>query len=341
VIYIAGVSIYSTALVYFPARSGRRWVAAGLFAAAGWVGSAIGVSLAENLHRIPPWAVGIAAFIAIGALIGRHWTRRSGGSSTHPPVTTTAAVLVLCFFLPSRSEGAPLSTDVNVTQGREVYIGEGCMYCHSQYIRPATADVVMWGPEASLADRLKETPPLFSNRRQGPDLTNVGNRRTPEWNRLHLENPRQISPGSRMPSYAHLFAPGDLRGPALLAYLASLGGATWEKRVEAIQAWRPAPSALAGSPSEQSHLYGQLCAQCHGANGAGDGPLASRLNPRPANLHQAWARVNPADEVGSLARTIKFGALGTAMAGHEYLSDQEVLSLVAYVQRLHKVPSGQ
>lgn len=107
--------------------------------------------------------------------------------------------------------------------GRQVYIAEGCIHCHSQFIRPRSPDVDVWGPARDPEFSRQQHPALIGNRRQGPDLMNVGARRTREWQRLHLLDPRRVSPGSRMPSYAHLFAPGDLRGEALLDYLDSLG----------------------------------------------------------------------------------------------------------------------
>jgi cytochrome c oxidase cbb3-type subunit 2 len=111
-----------------------------------------------------------------------------------------------------------------IRRGREVYIAEGCIHCHSQYVRPGTPDEERWGPARPLPEIEKQRPPLFGNRRQGPDLQNVGTRRTIEWQRLHLQFPRMVTPGSRMPSYAHLFGPGPASaGEALLAYLASLG----------------------------------------------------------------------------------------------------------------------
>jgi cytochrome c oxidase cbb3-type subunit 2 len=107
--------------------------------------------------------------------------------------------------------------------GRRVYVAEGCIHCHSQYVRPGTADEERWGPAWPLAVALAQTPPLLGNRRQGPDLQNVGVRRTREWNRVHLMAPRTVFPGSRMPAYGHLFAGDAVRGEALLDYLMSLG----------------------------------------------------------------------------------------------------------------------
>jgi cbb3-type cytochrome oxidase cytochrome c subunit len=90
-------------------------------------------------------------------------------------------------------------------------------------VRPGARDEVRWGPARPLAEALAQNPPLLGNRRQGPDLQNVGQRRDRAWNRAHLVAPRALSPGSRMPAYGHLFAGDAARGEALLDYLASLG----------------------------------------------------------------------------------------------------------------------
>ena len=110
-----------------------------------------------------------------------------------------------------------------VALGRQVYISEGCMHCHSQYIRPDTRDEEPWGAARDPEFSRQQVPALIGNRRQGPDLMNVGQRRIRDWQRLHLRTPHLVSPHSRMPSYAHLFAEGDPRGEALLDYLDSLG----------------------------------------------------------------------------------------------------------------------
>ena len=240
------------------------------------------------------------------------------------------------------AEGAE-ATDVFIARGRAVYVAEGCIHCHSQFIRPGSVDVERWGPVRNLAEVLQASPPLFGNRRQGPDLANVGNRRTPEWNRLHLIAPRSVSPGSRMPTYAHLFRAGDDRGEALVAYLASLGGETFAERVDFIAAWQPSPASRAalahGDATHGRQLFAQLCVNCHGPSGHGDGPLASKLSLAPPNWPAGgWRRLAPgADDSATrleLARLIKFGAPGTPMAGHETLTDRELADLVAHVRTL-------
>ena len=109
-----------------------------------------------------------------------------------------------------------------VALGWQVYISEGCIHCHSQYVRPVGQDMALWGARTTVEQALSQEPVLVGNRRQGPDLANVGLRRNAGWNRLHLINPSAVVSGSRMPSYRHLFESGNERGEALLVYLSSL-----------------------------------------------------------------------------------------------------------------------
>ncbi len=128
------------------------------------------------------------------------------------PVTTGVAQWL--------NSAAPLH---DVALGRQVYVAEGCIHCHSQYVRPATTDDTWWGDPRDPGFSRGQTPALIGNRRQGPDLMNVGQCLPRDWQREHLRDPRRVAPASRMPSYAYLFATDDARGEALLDYLASLG----------------------------------------------------------------------------------------------------------------------
>lgn len=317
--YTAGVSLYSTVLVEYPARTGRRWIAAAVFAIAGWIGSAAGIGMAQDLARIPTGLVVAALAFVILAL---SWRRRY------------ATALALLLLLPAARE---LRGD-EISLGREVYIAEGCIHCHSQYIRPRSeADVQLWGPATPLQQALSAAPPLFGTRRQGPDLSHVGNRRSPEWNRLHLIAPQTVSPGSRMPSYKYLFSGDDGRGEALVAYLASLGAGSIDERRDQAARWSPKADAVI-APERAKELYAQSCAQCHGAEGRGNGPLAPKLIVRPPDWSQSeWRHVKVDAAVEhTLCRIIKFGLPGLAMAGHEYLPDNEIVGLARFVETLHK-----
>jgi hypothetical protein len=67
-VYAASVSVYSAMLVFYPARSGRIAVAAGVYAVAGWAGSALGIGVAEQAGRISAWWL-VATPLAVGCLL--------------------------------------------------------------------------------------------------------------------------------------------------------------------------------------------------------------------------------------------------------------------------------
>ena len=94
--------------------------------------------------------------------------------------------------------------------GRQVYIQNGCLYCHSQQIRDPsfTTDVDRgWGSRATVPeDYVYDRPHLLGTMRTGPDLINVG-QRLPDlgWHLIHLYDPRALVPWSIMPAYPFLF----------------------------------------------------------------------------------------------------------------------------------------
>lgn len=98
--------------------------------------------------------------------------------------------------------------------GREVYADLGCIYCHSQQVRPEGfgADIDRgWGNRRTvMRDYLHETRNLMGTMRTGSDLANIGARQpSRDWHNLHLYNPRITSPGSNMPPHPFLFETGD------------------------------------------------------------------------------------------------------------------------------------
>jgi len=66
VFYTAGVSVYCTALVFYPARSGRSWLANLLIATSRWFGSVIDICMAQSLHAVPLLVVLLTAMLAVG-----------------------------------------------------------------------------------------------------------------------------------------------------------------------------------------------------------------------------------------------------------------------------------
>jgi cytochrome c oxidase cbb3-type subunit I/II len=93
--------------------------------------------------------------------------------------------------------------------GRQVYIREGCWYCHSQFVRPVTGETRRWGPVSEAGESAFDVPHLFSTRRIGPDLTRVGLKFSDEWHLAHFWDPRMVVPDSIMPRFAGLFDTPD------------------------------------------------------------------------------------------------------------------------------------
>ncbi len=94
--------------------------------------------------------------------------------------------------------------------GREVYVANGCLYCHSQQVRPeyAGSDKEFgWGNRRTNPhDYLNDKVALMGTMRTGPDLSNIGVRQPSEnWHLLHLYNPQITSEGSVMAPYPFLF----------------------------------------------------------------------------------------------------------------------------------------
>ena len=167
---------------------------------------------------------------------------------------------------------APLTSEQEA--GREVYVSEGCSYCHTQQIRPLSTDTIFGRPSAP-SDFAYQTPELLGSERTGPDLTNIGVRQpSPDWQYMHLFEPRSVVPQSIMPAFPWLFrvldrAPAGetpvpvpkpfapergvviptARARALLAYLLSLKQPPLPEQAGVTGAATPAP-ATAPSPAQ-------------------------------------------------------------------------------------------
>ena len=100
-------------------------------------------------------------------------------------------------------------------EGRDIYLREGCYNCHSQMIRPLRAETERYGHYSLAGESVYDHPFQFGSKRTGPDLARVGGRYTDEWQRTHLNNPRDVVPESNMPTYGWLASEKvDERGTA-------------------------------------------------------------------------------------------------------------------------------
>ena len=89
-------------------------------------------------------------------------------------------------------------------EGRDLYIREGCVGCHSQMIRPFRAETERYGHYSVAGEFIYDRPFLWGSKRTGPDLHRVGGRYSDDWHRVHLTDPRDVVPESIMPSYPWL-----------------------------------------------------------------------------------------------------------------------------------------
>ncbi len=113
--------------------------------------------------------------------------------------------------------------------GRQVYIGEGCWHCHSQFVRPVSNESRRFGPvsRSEEYDNELQRPVMFGTRRVGPDLSREGGRRGNDWHAVHFHKPQVVSVDSPMPEYPWFFdgspdAP-NRRGFAIITYVQWLG----------------------------------------------------------------------------------------------------------------------
>lgn len=112
--------------------------------------------------------------------------------------------------------------------GRDLYAGQGCWHCHSQYVREVSNEEQRFGPPSVAQEYENELnqPHLWGTRRVGPDLSREHGVRTNDWHIAHFINPRNVISNSVMPAYDFWF---DERGVperdgfAIVTYVQWLG----------------------------------------------------------------------------------------------------------------------
>jgi cytochrome c oxidase cbb3-type subunit I/II len=88
--------------------------------------------------------------------------------------------------------------------GRDIYIREGCVGCHSQMIRPFRSETERYGEYSKAGEFVYDYPFLWGSKRTGPDLHRQGSKYPDAWHYNHMDDPRSTSPGSIMPRYSWL-----------------------------------------------------------------------------------------------------------------------------------------
>jgi cytochrome c oxidase cbb3-type subunit I/II len=123
--------------------------------------------------------------------------------------------------------------------GRDIYIREGCVSCHSQLVRPFRSEVERYDPlggeYSKSGEYVYDHPFLWGSKRTGPDLQRVGGKYSDSWHYNHMLAPDAVSTGSIMPAYPWLFEQSlDLgQTPAKIKALRKIG-VPYEEGYEAI-----------------------------------------------------------------------------------------------------------
>jgi cytochrome c oxidase cbb3-type subunit I/II len=89
-------------------------------------------------------------------------------------------------------------------EGRDIYIREGCLGCHSQMVRPFRSETERYGDYSKSGEFVYDRPFLWGSKRTGPDLHRLGGKYPDSWHYNHMLDPTSMSPGSIMPPYPWL-----------------------------------------------------------------------------------------------------------------------------------------
>jgi len=90
-------------------------------------------------------------------------------------------------------------------EGRDIYIREGCVSCHSQLVRPIRSETERYGEFSKSGEFVYDHPFLWGSKRTGPDLHREGGKYPNSWHYYHMREPSSMSPGSIMPGYDWLY----------------------------------------------------------------------------------------------------------------------------------------
>jgi cytochrome c oxidase cbb3-type subunit 2 len=254
---------------------------------------------------------------------------------------------------------APLPSSQPLTAeeraGLGVYVGEGCLYCHSQQVRPLPQDrpygrPAVPGDYARLhwLDMWRAPAMILGTERTGPDLSDVASRQpSATWQYLHLYQPRSVVPASVMPSFPWLFtveaspAPDAVIVPVPAPYAPPAGKVVATARARALVAYLlslqqpPLPGAGAGGATGAAAPAAAPPAGGPEAEGAEHvAPAVSGASVYGANCascHQADGRglagvfpplagdpVVTAHDATEQIHTVLFGRQGKAIGGATY-----------------------
>lgn len=144
---------------------------------------------------------------------GASWHRKLEGRPIAFSIWVTIAILIggVVEFMPAFLIKSNVPTIAAVKpytplelHGRDVYIKEGCVSCHSQMVRPFRSETERYGEYSKAGEFVYDHPFLWGSKRTGPDLHRLGGKYPDSWHYNHMVEPTSMSPGSIMPPYPWL-----------------------------------------------------------------------------------------------------------------------------------------
>ena len=207
-------------------------------------------------------------------------------AANRTPATFTGA-------LSTQPNGELVGYTAQQQRGRRIYQREGCIYCHSQQVRPLANEIKRYSIGTSVApiaderEYIWDQPHFLGTRRIGPDLSREGGKYSDDWHYSHFYYPRQMVPGSIMPAFTWLFDDTDKVNPKpkqdardLVAYVQTLG---YGRQVpDGHGGWRPWLK-----PEDQQYTQsvgeGQVLRINPNVNGGKGGQVRGGDKPSPTN----------------------------------------------------------
>ncbi|PST82765.1 cytochrome C oxidase Cbb3 [Pedobacter yulinensis] len=162
----------------------------------------------------PAEAMGVGASLA-AAQAGEGWHRVLERKPMKFMVLALIAILIggMVEMMPTFTIQANVPTISAVKpysalelQGRDLYIREGCVSCHTQTVRPFRSETERYGEYSKAGEYVYDHPFLWGSKRTGPDLHRVGGKYSNAWHYNHMLDPGSMSPGSIMPPYPWLIS---------------------------------------------------------------------------------------------------------------------------------------
>jgi cytochrome c oxidase cbb3-type subunit I/II len=151
--------------------------------------------------------------ISSGRILGESWHKHLERKPVQLTLLATITILIggAIQIIPTLLVKSNIPTITSVKpytplelEGRDLYIREGCVSCHSQMIRPFRSEVERYGEYSKAGEFVYDHPFLWGSKRTGPDLAREGLKYSDSWHFNHMFDPQSTSPGSIMPGYQWL-----------------------------------------------------------------------------------------------------------------------------------------